>query len=73
MGVLQNSAMSTASIRETLLREVNVLPVDYYPKVLNFIESMKRQPAIPETMLLSESALSKDWDTEEENEAWASL
>jgi hypothetical protein len=44
-------------------------------EVLDFIEYLKRkrQPAIPETMLMSESALSKDWDTEEEDSAWASL
>jgi hypothetical protein len=28
---------------------------------------------IPETMLLSEIALPKDWDTPEEDEAWANL
>jgi hypothetical protein len=28
---------------------------------------------LPETMLASEAALSKDWDTPEEDEAWASL
>jgi len=32
----------------------------------------KPEPAIPDTMLLSESALS-EWDTEEEDIAWASL
>jgi len=35
--------MSTASIRETLLREVSVLPPDYYPKVLRFIETLKEE------------------------------
>jgi len=67
--------MSTISIRETLLQKVSILPSDYYPEVLDFIESLKanRQPAIPETMLLSESVLSKDWNTEEEDIAWASL
>ena len=33
--------MSTASIKETLLREVSTLPPDYYSEVLNFIESLK--------------------------------
>ena len=33
--------MSTASIKETLLREVSTLPPDYYSDVLNFIESLK--------------------------------
>ena len=67
--------MATANIKEALLREVSVLPSVYYVEVLDFIESLKgkRQPVIPETMLLSEAALSKDWDTEEENNAWASL
>jgi len=67
--------MSTVNIREKLLREVNVLPPAYYSEVLDFIEYLKtkQQPAIPETMLLSESALSRDWDTEEEDSAWASL
>jgi hypothetical protein len=67
----EHQTMST--IRETLLQEVNVLPSAYCPEVLDFIESLKRQPAIPETMLMSEKALAKDWDTAEEDSAWASL
>ena len=71
----------SVSIRETLLQEVNILPVAYCPEVLDFIESLKanRQadfagvPAIPETMLLSELALSKAWDTKAEDDAWANL
>jgi len=35
--------MSTASIRETLLREVSILPVGYCPKVLHFIETLKEE------------------------------
>jgi hypothetical protein len=67
--------MSTANIREMILREVNVLPPAYCSEVLDYIEYLKtkRQPTLPETMLLSESALSKDWETEEEDSAWASL
>jgi len=67
--------MTRVNTKETLLREVSVLPSAYYAEVLDFIESLKtnRQPAIPETMLLSESALSKDWDTEEDDKAWESL
>jgi len=67
--------MSTISISEALQRELSGLSSVYYPEVLGFIESLKtdRQPAIPATMLLSESTLSKDWDTEEEDKAWASL
>ena len=40
MGV---DAMSTvtASIKETLLQKVNALPAGYYPKVLNYIETLE--------------------------------
>ena len=67
--------MATANIRETLLQEFNTLPPAYYSDVLDFMESlkMKRQPTIPETMILSESALSQDWDTKDEDDAWANL
>ena len=67
--------MSTINISEALLRELSVLSPSYYPEVLGFIESLKtsRPSAVSATMLLSESALSKDWDTEEEDKAWASL
>lgn len=72
--------MTIANIKEILLHEVNILPPDYCPEVLHFIETLKtnRQSALPDTtfsdtMLLSESALAKDWDTTEEDTAWASL
>ena len=67
--------MATVNIRETLLQEFDALSPAYYTDVLDFIESLKtnRKPAIPETMLLSESALSKDWNTEEEDRVWAGL
>jgi len=67
--------MSTAITIDTLLQEVSTLPPVYYLEVLDFIDFLKtkRLPTIPETMLLSEQALAKDWNTEEENNAWASL
>jgi hypothetical protein len=67
--------MATVNIRETLLREVSGLSPAYDFEVLNFIKSLKasRQSTMPETMLLSESALSKDWNTKEEDNAWANL
>ena len=37
----KQNTMSAVAIKETLLQEVNVLPADYYPKVLRFIESLK--------------------------------
>ena len=67
--------MTIANIKETLLQEVNILPPVHCSEVLGFIETLKtgRQPMAQETMLLSESALAKNWDTEEEDNAWASL
>ena len=67
--------MSTASIKETLLQEVGRLSPDYYSEALHFVEYLKwkQQPPVSETMLLSESALSKEWETEEEDAAWANL
>ena len=61
--------------KETLLQEVSILSPDYCPAVLDFIATLKtnRQPAIPETMLMSEAVLAKDWDTAEEDEAWLRL
>ena len=40
---MSTAAASTASIRETLLREVSVIPADYCPKVLHFIETLKEE------------------------------
>ena len=37
--------------------------------IVTFLDS----PDIPETSLLSEAALGKDWDRPEEDEAWAHL
>jgi hypothetical protein len=42
-------------------------------ELLHRSQSGEKQPAIPATMLLSEPALAKDWDTDEEDRAWASL
>jgi len=58
-----------------LQREIETLPPSCFDEVLDFVIWIKRRklsPA-PETMLLSESALSRDWDTPEEDEAWANL
>jgi hypothetical protein len=44
-------------------------------EVVDFVAWVKHRKlsTMPETMLLSEAALSKDWDTPEEDEAWANL
>jgi hypothetical protein len=61
--------------RDALLRELDFLPPQSLGEVLDFVGYLKQKQArkIPETMLLSEAALAKDWDTPEEDEAWADL
>ena len=61
--------------RAVLLREIETLPADCVGEVVDFVEWIKhrRLSQMPETMLLSEAALSKEWDTPEEDEAWAGL
>jgi hypothetical protein len=58
-----------------LLKEIETLPANCVGEVIDFVAWIKQRKLlqIPETMLLSETALSKDWNTPEEDEAWASL
>ena len=58
-----------------LLKEIETLPLTCINEVIDFVMWIKQRKLsqIPETMLMSESALSKDWDTPEEDEAWANL
>jgi len=61
--------------RTVLLREIETLPAACLGEVVDFVAWIKQRKAsyMPETMLLSETSLSKDWDAPEEDEAWASL
>ena len=61
--------------RAVLLREIETLPAASLDEVVNFVAWIKyrKLSQVSETMLLSETSLSKDWDTPEEDEAWASL
>jgi len=61
--------------RAVLLQEIETLPAACVSEVVDFVAWIKQRKVsqIPETMLLSEASLSKDWNTPEEDEAWASL
>ena len=61
--------------RAVLLQEIETLPAACLDDVVDFVAWIKHRKLskIPETMLLSEAALSKEWNTTEEDEAWASL
>jgi hypothetical protein len=58
-----------------LLQEIETLPAACLSEVVDFVAWIKQRKLsrISETMLLSEAALSKEWDTPEEDEAWANL
>jgi hypothetical protein len=60
---------------EVLVREIKKLPSGYQQEIVDFVGYLQSKSVreIPETMRLSESALAKDWDTPEEDEAWAGL
>ena len=61
--------------RAVLLKEIETLPAACLNEVVDFVAWIKQRKLsqIPETMILSEASLSKDWDTPEEDEAWADL
>jgi len=61
--------------RAVLLKEIETLPANCVGEVVDFVAWIKQRKLsqIPETMLLSEASLAKDWDTPEEDEAWANL
>ena len=63
------------SNRAVLLQEIETLPAACVSEVVDFVVWIKQRKLsqIPETMLLSEASLSKDWDTPEEDKAWAGL
>jgi hypothetical protein len=61
--------------RALLLREIETLPASYLNEVVDFVEYLKQKQLkeMPPTMGMSEAALAKDWDSPEEDAAWADL
>jgi len=58
-----------------LMKEIETLPSFCLGEVINFVAWIKQRKLsqIPETMLMSEASLAKDWNTKEEDKAWATL
>jgi hypothetical protein len=58
-----------------LISEIETLPIEYFQEIMDFVGylKLKRLKSIPETMIISEKSLALDWDTPEEDEAWANL
>jgi hypothetical protein len=62
------------STRELIEKEIADLPEPLQQEVFNFARSLRtKRDDLFNGMLLSETALAKDWDTPEEDAAWASL
>ena len=63
------------STEELIEKEVASLPENLQREVYNFARSLREQSENGSFngFLLSESALSKDWNTPEEDTAWANL
>jgi hypothetical protein len=61
--------------RELINKEVDQLPEPLQREVYDFARflRLKSEEDSFNGLLLSESALRKEWDTPEEDEAWASL
>jgi hypothetical protein len=73
---VRDSAINTGmSTQELIIKEVEKLPESLQQEVYNFARSL-RERSTDESfngLLLSDSALRKDWDTPEEDDAWANL
>ncbi|MCX6904130.1 MAG: DUF2281 domain-containing protein [Verrucomicrobia bacterium] len=63
------------STRELIEKEVQVLPEALQREVYDFARFLRRRSAEEsfDGLLLSETALARDWNTPEEDAAWASL
>jgi hypothetical protein len=61
--------------KELILREIEELPDILIDELINYVQFLKAKLAHDklETMILSESALKKDWLKAEEEEAWQDL
>jgi len=63
------------STRELIDRELSDLPEAFQREVYDFVRFLRHRAKDDSFngLLLSESALSKDWNTPEEDAAWANL
>jgi len=61
--------------KNKLIHEIESLPAEYIEEVMDFVGyiKLKRLKNVPETMLITEKVLAKDWNTAEEDAAWANL
>ena len=60
---------------ELILKELENMPDEFIEEVLDIVMLLKAKPSREklETLIISESALKKDWLKAEEEEAWRDL
>jgi len=69
-----NSMSKSEIAKQKIHKEIDSLSDKYIKNVFDFVISLKEKSSnIAEATLMSESALSKDWLSGEENEAWKNL
>jgi hypothetical protein len=70
-----DATIGSMSTRELIERELAQLPEPLQREVYDFVRFLKskRDDDGFNGLVLSESALAKDWDSQEEDRAWASL
>ena len=63
------------NIKERIVSDLESLPDSLISEVFDFIQYLKLKKGASnlETAILSESALGKDWNRPEEDEAWQDL
>ncbi|MDR1642774.1 MAG: hypothetical protein LBT59_24040 [Clostridiales bacterium] len=61
--------------KNKLIHEIESLPAECIEEVMDFVGYIKLKclKNVPETMLITEKVLAKDWNTAEEDAAWANL
>jgi len=77
---LPHNRRNNLTNRAVLMQEIETLPNVCLGEVIDFVAWKKQRKIpsiqsmqIPETMLLSEAVLSKEWNTPEEDKAWENL
>ncbi|MCY0879731.1 MAG: DUF2281 domain-containing protein [Firmicutes bacterium] len=65
--------MASSTTRQILWALLQDLPDDLMDEVIDFVQFLRLRHALPETAILSESALAQSWLTPEEDEAWKNL
>ncbi|MBC7474185.1 MAG: DUF2281 domain-containing protein [Candidatus Sericytochromatia bacterium] len=61
--------------KELLINEIDHIPENLIDEIIDFVQflKVKKMKINLETTILSESSLSKDWLSKEEEEAWQYL